>query len=200
MAFATHGAADRARDDTAPLTHPVLRGAHVTLRPLRDGDDATLRAIRAEPGVAQWWGLPGAEASGVDADDNDEEVVLVIESSDALVGAIHYHEEPDPDYRHASVDIYLSTRVQGRGLGGDAIRTLARYLFDERGHHRLTIDPAASNARAIAAYAGVGFRPVGVMRQYERGPDGSWHDGLLMDLLRDELRRADATETSEGRR
>jgi len=25
------------------------------------------------------------------------------------------------------------------------------------------------------------------MRQYERGPDGQSHDGLLMDLLRDEL-------------
>ena len=29
----------------------------------------------------------------------------------------------------------------------------------------------------------VGFCAVGVMRDYERGPDGSWHDGLLMDLL-----------------
>jgi hypothetical protein len=57
----------------------------------------------------------------------------------------------------------------------------------DRGHHRLTIDPAASNARAIAAYAKVGFRPVGIMRQYERGPDGTWHDGLLMELLREDL-------------
>jgi aminoglycoside 6'-N-acetyltransferase len=26
-----------------------------------------------------------------------------------------------------------------------------------------------------------------VMRDYERGLDGSWHDGLLMDLLAGEL-------------
>jgi aminoglycoside 6'-N-acetyltransferase len=25
------------------------------------------------------------------------------------------------------------------------------------------------------------------MREYERGPDGTWHDGLLMDLLAGEL-------------
>jgi aminoglycoside 6'-N-acetyltransferase len=171
------------------LTHPVLQGAHVTLRPLRDGDDATLRTIRTEPEVARWWGLPAAEAPAVDAGD---EVVLAIEWDGELVGAIQYSEESEPDYRHASIDIYLSTPAQGRGLGGDAIRALARYLFEERGHHRLTIDPAASNSRAIAAYANVGFRPVGIMRQYERGPDGSWHDGLLMDLLRDELREAEA--------
>jgi aminoglycoside 6'-N-acetyltransferase len=29
------------------------------------------------------------------------------------------------------------------------------------------------------------------MRNYERGPDGTWHDGLLMDLLREEF--VDAT-------
>jgi aminoglycoside 6'-N-acetyltransferase len=64
---------------------------------------------------------------------------------------------------------------------------MARHLFDDHGHHRIEIDPAAHNEAAIRAYAKVGFRPVGVTRRSERGPDGSWHDGLLMDLLVDEL-------------
>ena len=64
---------------------------------------------------------------------------------------------------------------------------LARFLCEQRGHHRLTIDPAAANHRAIRCYEKVGFRRVGVLRQYERGPDGRFHDGLLMDLLRPEL-------------
>ncbi len=66
---------------------------------------------------------------------------------------------------------------------------MARHLFGQRGHHRLTIDPAAHNQRAIRSYQRVGFRPVGVMRRYERGADGSWHDGLLMDLLPEDLIR-----------
>lgn len=37
--------------------------------------------------------------------------------------------------------------------------------------------------RAIRAYEAVGFRRVGIMRAHERGADGSWRDGLLMDLL-----------------
>jgi RimJ/RimL family protein N-acetyltransferase len=40
---------------------------------------------------------------------------------------------------------------------------------------------------AIRAYRRLGFQPVGIMRRYERGPDGAWHDGLLMDLLSGEL-------------
>ena len=34
----------------------------------------------------------------------------------------------------------------------------------------------------------MGFRAVGVLRDYELGPDGTWHDGLLMELLAHEFR------------
>jgi hypothetical protein len=71
--------------------------------------------------------------------------------------------------------------------GPAALRLAARWLVGDRGHHRLTIDPAACNERAIRAYAAVGFKPVGRMRRYERGADGAWRDGLLMDLPAEEL-------------
>jgi aminoglycoside 6'-N-acetyltransferase len=102
-------------------------------------------------------------------------------------GMVQYHEELDPMYRHAGIDIALASAWQGQGLGTDALRALVRYLFEERGHHRLTIDPAVANQRAIASYRKVGFKPVGVLRSYERGIDGHWHDNLLMDLLRDDF-------------
>lgn len=117
----------------------------------------------------------------------DGEVVYSIEVDGLVIGAIEYGEENEPDYRHASIDIFLDAARQGRGLGGDAIRALAGYLFAERGHHRITIDPAAANERAIRAYRRIGFQPVGIMRAYERGADGTWHDGLLLDLLAGEL-------------
>ena len=60
--------------------------------------------------------------------------------------------------------------MHGRGLGSDAVRTLARHLFAEHRHHRLVIDPAADNTAAIGCYAKVGFRPVGVMRRYSGIP------------------------------
>ena len=45
----------------------------------------------------------------------------------------------------------------------------------------LTIDPAAHNVRAIRCYEQVGFRPVGIMREYWLDPEGVWRDGLLLD-------------------
>lgn len=99
-------------------------------------------------------------------------VLLVVEVAGQVAGGIEYAEELDPQYRHAGIDVYLSERFQGRGLGSRAVALLARFLFDVRGHHRLTIDPAADNRRAIRAYEKVGFRRVGVMRQYELRADG----------------------------
>ena len=104
-----------------------------------------------------------------------------------VVGFIQFEEEDDVDYRHAGIDLFVESAYQGRGIGSDALRTLARHLFETHGHHRLTIDPALGNEHAIAVYGRVGFRPVGVMRLYERGIDGTWHDSLLMDMLTGEL-------------
>ncbi|WP_432254187.1 GNAT family N-acetyltransferase [Streptomyces sp. HNM1019] len=172
----------------------TLRGARVALRPTVPSDVPSLAAIRATPEVyARWRG--GADLVAAVREDLAEPGAeqLTIEDGDGdggegeVIGMIQWSAEADPDYRHASIDIYLDPAVHGRGLGTDAVRTLARHLIIDHGHHRIVIDPAADNTAAIRCYGKVGFRPVGVMRSYERGADGTWHDGLLMDLLAEEL-------------
>jgi aminoglycoside 6'-N-acetyltransferase len=156
------------------------------LRPVEPSARSSLEAIFNDPSVATWWGDPeDAVADSMESSEN--ETHFIVELDGEAIGAIQSYEETDPMYRHAAIDIALRSEWQGKGLGREAIRVLARYLIEERGHHRLTIDPAAHNARAIKAYEAVGFRPVGVMRRYERGPDGEWHDGLLMDMLAEDL-------------
>ena len=164
----------------------ILNGDRVTLRRLVGDDRPRLLEILSEPEVRRWWG-PEDPVEAADDMFDDDAVGFAVLADGEMVGAIQYAEENEPDYRHAGIDVFLGREGRGRGLGPDAVRTLARYLFEERGHHRLTIDPAASNERAIRAYERVGFRRVGVMRQYERGGDGEFHDGLLMDMLPDEL-------------
>jgi aminoglycoside 6'-N-acetyltransferase len=162
----------------------ILRGPRVTLRRAGLDDAARLTSIRREPEIERRWGiLAGGEMEEFVAD----EKTFVVEVDGQIVGAVQYGEVEDPMYRSASIDLYLTTPRHGQGLGTEAVRVLARHLIEERGHRRLTIDPAADNAAAIRAYEKVGFRPVGVMRSYEQGPDGTFHDGLLMEMLVDEL-------------
>ena len=180
-------------DDRPPLLH----GRSVALRPLKPADVERVAQIQAQPAVLRWWGPPDLEDLRRKADGSADEKAFVIETDGEPIGLIEYHEENEPDFRHAGIDLYLADDHQGRGLGTDAIRTLARYLIEGRGHHRLTIDPAADNRPAIRAYQKVGFRPVGILRQYWRAPDGTWHDGLLMDLLAPELEQG-SEATSSG--
>ncbi len=111
---------------------------------------------------------------------------------DEVRGLVQYGEQDDEDYRHASIDIFLKPAVHGRGWVGTRWRHSPDTWLTTRGHHRLVMsDPAADNTAAIRCYASVGFRPVGIMRRYERDAQGGgWHDGLLMDLLAEELPRA----------
>jgi len=149
-----------------------------------------LTAILAEPGVSRWWGEFDLERVRAELIVGDpEELPFVIENDGEVIGYVQAVEESEPDFRSAGIDLFLRTEAQGRGLGPDAILAVAAYLIDERGHHRLTIDPATDNVRAVAAYAKLGFRPVGIMRRYQRMTDGHWADALLMDLLGEELVR-----------
>lgn len=106
-----------------------------------------------------------------------------------MVGFVQWYQESDPDYRHAGLDLFLDPSVHGRGLGTEVVLVVCAHLVDDHGFHRIVIDPEATNAAAIACYRKVGFRDVGIMREYSRGADGVWRDGLSMDLLARELIR-----------
>jgi aminoglycoside 6'-N-acetyltransferase len=161
---------------------PDLTGSSVRLRPATRDDSARFREILTEPSVARWWGPPRADVDVADdwLDADDDTVVFAIELDGTVIGSIQFAEEADPDYRHAGIDLFLGTAWQGQGLGTDAIRTVARYLFEVRGHHRLTIDPSAANERAIRVYEAVGFVRGDVYLR--RFPDGGENTFLRMTL------------------
>ncbi len=165
----------------------------MTLRPVIEADLPALLAILEEPEVARWW----RRAEWERVDEKDAVTLAIVLAGDAaepgegteqvVAGCIQYSEETDPDYFSAAVDIFVGTAAQGRGVGPDAMRTLVAWLIEARGHHRLTVDPAADNARAIHVYERLGFRRVGVLRRYERVEDGEWRDALLMELVADDF-------------
>jgi aminoglycoside 6'-N-acetyltransferase len=164
-----------------------LRGDRVLLRPLETRDVPRLAEIGAEPAVARWWGDLTTERLLNKAEGRGDATYLAVEQDGEVIGLVQFEELGEGDFKCAGIDIFLTSTVHGRGLGRDTVRTLARWLIDERGHHRLTIDPALANEPAIRAYEAVGFKRVGVLRKYWRDPDGVWQDGLLLDLLSEEL-------------
>ena len=158
----------------------TLEGTRVVLRRAVDDDRAALGLVMAEPDVVRWWGPYDPDTA---FDELASSFVILVDGQ--VAGWLLFEEEDWWQYPHVGFDIALATAFQGRGYGREALRLAIRW-FISRGHHRFTIDPAAANARAIRTYSALGFKPVGVLRAYERR-EGEWHDGLFMDLLAEEL-------------
>ena len=152
-------------------------GPDLTLRPLAEADVPELARIIATPEVARWWddGAPWEEPDAT---------LLTIVVDGAIAGLIQYDEELDPKYRHAGIDIFVDPARHNQGIGTAAMGQLLHTLNSEHGYHRVILDPAVDNERAIRSYEKAGFRRVGVMHRYERDmATREWHDGLLMELI-----------------
>jgi aminoglycoside 6'-N-acetyltransferase len=167
-------------DELGGIGRRRVAAGDVTLRGLAKGDEGELLRIHTTPEVMRWWDAPAAGFPW----DEPESTRFAIELDGVLAGMIQYWEELEPKYRHAGIDLFVDPALHGRGVGTEAIRLVVRVLLDDRGHHRITIDPAVANVAAVRTYEKVGFRPVGIMRRAERDADGrGWHDSLLMELL-----------------
>jgi aminoglycoside 6'-N-acetyltransferase len=160
----------------------MLHGPRVQLVPVAPEHHERLDELRRLPEVVRWWQAPKEDWLAEDGDVERFAVLL----DEEVVGYVQWWQDEDPKYRHAGVDLFV---LGGRGLGTEALQVICAHLVDEHGFHRLVIDPEVANERAIASFRKVGFKPVGIMRRNFRHDDGEWVDGLLMDLLADELVR-----------
>jgi aminoglycoside 6'-N-acetyltransferase len=136
----------------------VGRGALTTLRPATDADADLLVKWHADPDVARYWDdetftrdqmLERLRRPEVDH--------FIVHAADRPVGYVQAWREGEA----GGIDMFLIPDARGRGLGPDAARALARHLRDERGWTSITVDPYASNERAIRAWRKAGFVDAG---------------------------------------
>lgn len=85
----------------------TLRGERVLLRPGLPEDAERLAQIVGEAEVARWWGDFGLE--DVQREFIGSENGFVVEADGEVVGAIQYSEENDPMYRHAGIDLFITS-------------------------------------------------------------------------------------------
>ena len=72
----------------------------------------------------------------------------------------------------------------GQGFGSTLLRAVLDHVYATTETNRIDLDVFIGNDRARAAYEKTGFVVEGVLRDYHRGGDGSFHSMWLMSLLR----------------
>lgn len=179
MTATMHPAEDpaAAAPDRARLTGPL-----VTLRPPVAADAAPLLEILGEPEVSLWW--VGYTPERV----HDEiiacgDVAQIIEVEGRCAGTLFVYRGADPEYPTTVMHIFIGTEFRGRRIGEEAIALATAYEF-AAGVTRITLDPNVFNEGAIRSYERLGFRRIGVLRDYQVRPGGALEDALFMDLTR----------------
>jgi aminoglycoside 6'-N-acetyltransferase len=158
-----------------------IEGERLVREPVGAEHAERLVELRRAPEVARWWDPP-PEGWPLKAEPDMSALALVVGGE--VAGYVQFWEEPDPEHRHADVDIFLGPDARDRGLGTEAMRMVVRHLIEGRDHQRITLSTSVDNARAIHIYEKLGFRRVGVMRKAALSHlTGEWEDELLMELV-----------------
>ncbi len=158
-----------------------LHGPTVVLRRTVASDAPELRRIRRQPAVEHWWDPLEDDFPMEDEPDVDR---LTVWRDGAVIGMAQFGQEPEPKYRSASIDLFLDEAHHGQGIGTEVVRLVLAHVVGTLGHHRVTIEAAVDNHRAIACYEKAGFRRIGVAHRSERDSDGrGWHDELLLEFV-----------------
>src|SRR5439155_1045607 len=80
-----------------------------------------LAEIAAEPQIWERWGEVSEGDLRAKLAGTDDATAMVVELHGEVAGLIQYHEETDPDYRHAGVDMFLAGKARGQGYGREAL-------------------------------------------------------------------------------
>jgi RimJ/RimL family protein N-acetyltransferase len=166
---------------------PTLHGGRVELRPLAALDGRAWRPLHAhfrDPEIAHLNGTPPSRMPlwllrrvlRADAARPDRRTFGIFDDAGDYIGTIELYDLRGSE---ATLGIIIGERSHwGRGFGGDAMRALLAYAFEELGLERVRLHTFGDNERAQAAFRKVGF----VERRRE--PNARGRVDVHMSLLR----------------
>lgn len=120
---------------------------------------------------------------------NNDHYSFIIETLDTqeVLGACGVNAV-DWKNRNATIGIFIGDHSYwNKGFGTDALKVLIAFIFNEMNLHKIKLCVYDFNERAIHCYKKLGFKTDGVLRD-EVFKQGSYHDEILMSLLRSEFK------------
>ncbi|MBL1093203.1 MULTISPECIES: GNAT family N-acetyltransferase [Streptomyces] len=140
---------------------PALRGTMTRLVPTSEGDVDLLAGWFADPDFVEHWGRVPVSREEVAAKyvgrrRPQVESFLVL-AQGVPVGYAQYWYASAVE---GGLDMVLVSWARGRGWGPDAAQALVRHVCGTLRWERVTVDPAATNVRAVRAWEKAGFHRV----------------------------------------
>jgi RimJ/RimL family protein N-acetyltransferase len=107
-----------------------------------------------------------------------------LKSEGRMIGEVGVYLSPHPESR-GDLGWSFHPDCHGYGYATEAAQVLLRYVFEERGLHRVTAGCDARNTPSFRLMERLGMRREAYFVQSQFA-DGAWHDTVAYALLRDE--------------
>ncbi|UCC11821.1 MAG: GNAT family N-acetyltransferase [candidate division WOR-3 bacterium] len=181
----------RAEHDTIDLD-ALIQGTSVCLRPVTLKDASIIRKWHNDPELIQLARI-GREKTTLKQERADIQNarkskdqayhIIVKQSDDTAIGFVRFNF-----IDRTSGNVWLRVMIGekaawGKGYARDALETYLRWLFDDIGIHRVTLECYSTNMRAVKFYERLGFNKEGVLREAVL-IDGTYHDVFSFGLLK----------------
>ncbi|WP_179775706.1 GNAT family N-acetyltransferase [Amycolatopsis endophytica] len=147
---------------------PARAGRKVRLREIGPADRRTLAGFDRDSadtrrvGEYRHWAAHRAEA--------DFHFGIETLRGGLVVGSLSATEADSPD--RFSYGIGIGPQHRRCGYAGDAVITLLRFMFGERGYSTCQVSIYGGNVASLSLHAGLGFREEGRVRDLELSRDG----------------------------
>ena len=161
----------------------MLKGNNIYLRTLERKDILILYRLCNEDDVKTYNTIP-EDIQNNNKDKSLRKALSIINEKNVLIGFVTYKEN---SYfkKVYSIGITIGSRYWGRRYGQDSIKTLLKYLFDEKNAVRVELEVIESNFRAISCYKKCGF-VIENIRKNKVYIDGRYENTLIMGIIKDE--------------
>jgi len=138
---------------------------------------------RNDPDAFRWFSSPAIIADSEQAawydcytKDATQRQWMIVDKSGAAIGTLALI---NIDYHHQSAEVarvLVDGAQRGKGYGGEALRLLCRYAFEEMNLQRLSVVVFADNERGGGLYTSCGFVLEGILQR------AAWKAGAFRDL------------------
>jgi RimJ/RimL family protein N-acetyltransferase len=173
-----------------------LENEHVVLRPVREQDRESLRAIALEPQIWRYFVMRIETGSDFDAffdlgladAEAGRRIVYHITDSGTgrTAGSMSFCNMAEKDGRLEIGWSWLGVDFQGRGVNRWAKFLMLEHAFERMGAERVEFKTDRLNIQARRGLRNIGAREEGTLRSFNPMPDGRRRDAVYYSVLRPE--------------
>ena len=162
----------------------MFKGNNIYLRALERKDILILYRLCNEEDVKTYNTIP-EDMQNNNKDKSLRKALSIINEKNVLIGFVTYKE--NSYFKNVySIGITIGSKYWGRKYGQDSIKTLLKYLFNEKNAVRVELEVIESNFRAINCYKKCGFVVENITKN-KVYIEGRYEDTIIMGIIKDEV-------------